>query len=594
MPLAICGIVMAWLTAVPVFAEPSGSGSAVPVRLHGETLFTLQTGLANVDTASRAAAIEKRLARLAQASPDVIESLRVEDHEQTSYVVTSEEVLFVVTENEAKAAEKPRQLLAEEQAHKIRDALRTLSPVQSVPEPAAPTILRELLWAGVASALLIFIAVALRVLFPRLYELFEAWRGTRLRAVSLGGLELISADQLTNGLLVLSRTLRLVIGVLALYLYIHFILGMFPWTRHLERTLWTALATPLEQSEVLRANLAAFFIGLVLTVLATGVFLALYKLVQQLGLKLLDTVESWGNTKLPSFKVQRVELLSAAQITEGLLSIIRVIRILAMAILVYFYATSVLGLFPWTRDFSVELLGYVATPITRIAGTFAAALPDLIGIGVIVLVTRYILKLFAIFFRGLERGAISFTGFHRDWARPTYGIVRFLVIVFAAIACFPYIPGSQSEGFRGISVFLGLLISLGSAAAIGNMIAGVVLTYMRPFQLGDRVKIADTVGDVAEKTLLVTRIRTIKNVDITIPNSLILAAHIVNYSSTSLSSPPLILNTAVTIGYDAPWRTVHELLKKAAASTRNILADPEPFVLQTALNDFYVTSLVSG
>lgn len=163
------------------------------------------------------------------------------------------------------------------------------------------------------------------------------------------------------------------------------------------------------------------------------------------------------------------------------------------------------------------------------------------------------------------------------------------MIVFAAIACFPYIPGSQSEGFRGISVFLGLLISLGSAAAIGNVIAGVVLTYMRPFQLGDRVKIADTVRDVAEKTLLVTRIRTIKNVDITIPNSLILAAHIVNYSSASLSPPPLILNTAVTIGYGAPWRTVHELLKKAATSTRNILSDPEPFVLQTSLNDFYVT-----
>jgi small-conductance mechanosensitive channel len=112
---------------------------------------------------------------------------------------------------------------------------------------------------------------------------------------------------------------------------------------------------------------------------------------------------------------------------------------------------------------------------------------------------------------------------------------------------------------------------------------------MRPFQLGDRVKIADTVGDVTEKTLLVTRIRTIKNVDITIPNSLILGAHIINYSSTSLTAPPLILNTSVTIGYDTPWRTVHDLLKSAALATRNILSDPEPFVLQTALNDFYVT-----
>jgi small-conductance mechanosensitive channel len=164
-----------------------------------------------------------------------------------------------------------------------------------------------------------------------------------------------------------------------------------------------------------------------------------------------------------------------------------------------------------------------------------------------------------------------------------------LVIVFAAIACFPYIPGSQSEGFRGISVFLGLLISLGSAAAIGNIIAGVVLTYMRPFQVGDRVKIADTFGDVTEKTLLVTRVRTIKNVDITIPNSLVLSSHIINFSSSMMKPPPLILHTSVTIGYDAPWRKVHELLIAAAKRTTHILETPEPFVLQTSLNDFYVT-----
>ncbi|MDH5626397.1 MAG: mechanosensitive ion channel family protein, partial [Nitrospira sp.] len=165
---------------------------------------------------------------------------------------------------------------------------------------------------------------------------------------------------------------------------------------------------------------------------------------------------------------------------------------------------------------------------------------------------------------------------------------RFLVIVFAAIACFPYIPGSQSEGFRGISVFLGLLISLGSAAAIGNIIAGVVLTYMRPFQVGDRVKIADTTGDVMEKTLLVTRVRTIKNVDVTIPNAMVLGSHLINFSS-SAKNLGLILHTSVTIGYDAPWKTVHELLVSAARATTHILQKPEPFVLQTSLNDFYVT-----
>jgi small-conductance mechanosensitive channel len=130
---------------------------------------------------------------------------------------------------------------------------------------------------------------------------------------------------------------------------------------------------------------------------------------------------------------------------------------------------------------------------------------------------------------------------------------------------------------------------LGAAGSFSNIVAGIVLTYMRPFNVGDRVKIADTVGDIIEKTLLVTRVRTIKNVDITIPNALVLNSHIMNFSSSAKNPPPLILHTSVTIGYDSPWRTVHELLIAGAHATTHVLEKPEPFVLQTSLNDFYVT-----
>lgn len=583
-------VILTVLTAPLILAKSPPATSGVPIQFEGQTLFSIHTGLANFDATSRARSIEARLNRVAQAPTDVIDSLTVEDHEQTSYIVTSNEVLLVVTENEATAAGKPRRALAEEQTTAIREALFRASPVKQMPvEPIFPTELQDLLWAGVATALLIFIAVALRVLMPRLYEALEAWRGTKIRAISFHGLELVSADQLTNLLLMLSKTLRLVVALVALYTYIHFMLGMFPWTRQLERTLLDALATPLRQSEVLSTNVVAFFSGLVLTLLATGVFLALLKVLQQLTPQIIDAVESWGNIKLPSFKIQRVELLSASQITEGLLSIIRAIRILAIAVLVYVYATSVLGFFPWTRQLSVELLGYVATPFVRIAGALAEAIPDLIAIAVIVLVTRYIVKLIRMFFIGMERGAITFKGFHHEWAMPTYKIVRFLVFVFAAVAIFPYVPGSQSEAFKGISVFLGVLVSLGAAGSISNVVAGVVLTYMRPFNVGDRVKIADTIGDITEKSLLVTRIRTIKNVDITIPNALVLSSHIINFSSSTMNPPPLILHTSVTIGYDAPWQKVHELLIAAAKQTTHILETPQPFVLQTSLNDFYVT-----
>lgn len=305
--------------------------------------------------------------------------------------------------------------------------------------------------------------------------------------------------------------------------------------------------------------------------------------------KIHHRIKRWEGSYIKAVKIQRVEVFSAETLTRQVIAVANGVRFALTIVIVYVYLTTVLGLFPWTRQLATKLVQAVVATLTTIAQAFLSALPDFAAIIVIIMVTRYVIKLIQMVFNGIQRGAITFAGFHRDWADPTFKIIRFLVIAFAAIAIFPYIPGSQSEAFRGVSVFLGVLFSLGSAGAVSNAIAGIILTYMRPFQLGDRVKIADTVGDVTEKTLLVTRIRTIKNVDITVPNSLILGAHIINYSSTSLSAPPLILNTSVTIGYDTSWRTVHNLLKNAALATRNILSDPEPFVLQTALNDFYVT-----
>lgn len=326
--------------------------------------------------------------------------------------------------------------------------------------------------------------------------------------------------------------------------------------------------------------------GLVL--LDTAILVGLLLLFHKTFPKIYAKIEGWRETVIRPIKIQRVELLTTAQITAALIGMAKTVRVGAVLILIYVYLTTVLGIFPWTRGISTALFDAVLSTLHAIGQAFATFIPDLVSIAVIIAVTYYILKVIALFFTGIKRGAITFAGFYREWAEPTYKIVRFLVIVFAAIACFPYIPGSQSEGFRGISVFLGLLISLGSAAAIGNVIAGVVLTYMRPFQVGDRVKIADTTGDVMEKTLLVTRVRTIKNVDVTIPNAMVLGSHLINYSSSS-KDQGLILHSSVTIGYDAPWQKVHELLIAAARATTHILAKPEPFVLQTSLNDFYVT-----
>jgi small-conductance mechanosensitive channel len=344
-----------------------------------------------------------------------------------------------------------------------------------------------------------------------------------------------------------------------------------------------ALAKSREQ-----VTLRALLIDAALALLDTAILVILLVLIHKIFPKVYSKIDGWRGTVIRPIRIQRVELFSADQIAGGLVRFAKGIRVAAVLLLLYTYLTTVLGIHPWTRGISASLLDAVVSTLRTIGQAFAAFIPDVISIAIIIVVTRYIIKLIALFFTSIERGAIMFPGFYREWAQPTYKIVRLMVIMFAAIAVFPYIPGSRSEGFRGISVFLGLLLSLASAAAIGNLIAGVILTYMRPFRIGDRVRIADTTGDVIEKTLLVTRVRTIKNVDVTIPNAMVLGSHLINFSSCA-QDQGLILHTSVTIGYNAPWRTVHELLIAAAKATTHIVAKPEPFVLQTSLNDFYVT-----
>jgi small-conductance mechanosensitive channel len=192
------------------------------------------------------------------------------------------------------------------------------------------------------------------------------------------------------------------------------------------------------------------------------------------------------------------------------------------------------------------------------------------------------------FFRQIEDGRLTFANFPPEWAPPTDKIARVLLIAFGLVVAFPYLPASGSPAFTGVSVFMGVLVSLASSSALSNMIAGIVLTYTGAFRLGDRVKIGDTFGDIIDTSLLATRIRTIKNEDVTIPNSIALGSAVINYTREA-QTRGLILHTAVTIGYSAPWRQVHALLIDAALATRGILADPKPFVWQTALNDFYVT-----
>lgn len=275
-------------------------------------------------------------------------------------------------------------------------------------------------------------------------------------------------------------------------------------------------------------------------------------------------------------------------VIEGVLAgAVRLLRLFILVGCLFLYFGLILSFFPWTRTFAEQLFGYAVYPFRQIGKDIWNGLPNLIFLIILILVVRWLLGLMHFFFSAVGKEDIKLAGFYPEWAAPTYKICRFLVIIFAIAVAYPYIPGSKSRAFEGISIFLGVLFSLGSTTLIANMVAGVVLTYMRGFRVGDVVKIGETTGKVTAVSLLVTRLRTPKNVEITIPNSVLMSNQVTNYSFAA-GEKRLILPTSITIGYDAPWRQVHGLLLLAAERTGQVLQEPAPFVLQSALDDFYV------
>lgn len=334
-------------------------------------------------------------------------------------------------------------------------------------------------------------------------------------------------------------------------------------------------------------------IGLGLTVVATLLLMVVVNLVGRSMPVVERRVTAMEGSVIRGVHFQRVEFISAARLTQAAISVVRAGRWLVLLVVAALYLQAVLGFFPWTRGFAQQIFGIGWGAVRNVVVGIASYLPQLFYIAVIVVVARYFIGGAKLVFNAIGRGDIRLPGFHREWARPTFQIVRFLMIAFAAVIVFPYLPGSDSPAFQGVSIFLGVLLSLGSTSAVANVVAGVVLTYMLPFRPGDRVKIADTIGDIVEQNLLVVRVRTIKNVEITIPNSTVLGHHIINYSRNARNQG-LVLHSTVTIGYDVPWRTVHELLISAAAKTNGVKQEPAPFVLQTSLDDWYVSYEVNA
>ena len=324
----------------------------------------------------------------------------------------------------------------------------------------------------------------------------------------------------------------------------------------------------------------------------------LYFLLVIVGQYLLFRLTNWAfrklkvrilrleDTKIKPVSIQGYELLDAQKQANLLVFLAGIGRYILMGIQLLITVPLIFIIFPQTEGLAYRLLGYIWNPIRKIFVDIIDYVPNLFTIVVIWYAVKYLVRMVLYLAREIEAGRLKFNGFYPDWAMPTFHIVRFLLYAFMIAMIYPYLPGSDSGVFQGISVFVGLIVSLGSSTVIGNIIAGLVITYMRPFKMGDRIKLNDTTGDIIEKTPLVTRIRTPKNEVVTVPNSFIMSSHTVNYS-TSAREYGLIIHSEVSIGYDVPWRQVNQILIDAALNTPGVVDDPRPFVLETSLSDWY-------
>ena len=302
--------------------------------------------------------------------------------------------------------------------------------------------------------------------------------------------------------------------------------------------------------------------------------------------KLKVRIQKLKDTRLKPISIQNYELLDTQRQVNLLIFLSNLLRYVIMLLQLLITVPLLFAIFPQTKGLAYQIFSYIWNPIKNILVGIVDYIPNLFAILIICFAVKHLVRLVHYLSREVEAGRLKFGGFYPDWAMPTYHIIRFLLYAFMIAMIYPYLPGAKNGVFQGISVFVGLIISLGSSTVIGNVIAGLVITYMRPFKLGDRIQLNDTTGNVIEKTPLVTRIKTPKNEVVTIPNSFIMSSHTVNYSA-SAREYGLIIHSEVTIGYDVPWRQVHQLLIEAALNTPGVIDDPRPFVLETSLSDWY-------
>jgi small-conductance mechanosensitive channel len=326
--------------------------------------------------------------------------------------------------------------------------------------------------------------------------------------------------------------------------------------------------------------------ALALLALATGLLAGAIWLVMAVHRRVAARLEARSRAGL-SVGGQRLGYLSTTRLLTFQRRAFLLARTVLSVFLVLVYLQSAFTILPLTRGYALGMIAYVIDPLRFVWDGVLQNVGDVFFIIVITFLARLVLRGIRLLLTEAASGSVRLPGVPQDRALPLYKVARLFVIAMTMVMIYPYIPGSGTAAFQGISLFAGALFTLGASSTASNFIGGIMLIFSGSFRIGDRIRIGDVVGDVVESTLALTRLRTAKNEVVTFANGAVLNQNLVNYSDMARKEG-LILHTAISIGYDVPWRQVHDLLVGAALRAEHVLEEPAPFVLQTSLNDFHV------
>jgi small-conductance mechanosensitive channel len=341
-------------------------------------------------------------------------------------------------------------------------------------------------------------------------------------------------------------------------------------------------------------NLTSILVALALVLVGTALFVLAIRLLITGRRRLAARLGRVTAEALPQLSIRGFTLLRPSQVLAAARVSLIVLTWGLGLIAGYLYLTFVLTQLPWTRTWGQALGHYLVSTLSRLVLGALRALPGLFTVALIMLATRFVVRLVRSLFDAVERGLVVLPGLHPETAQPTRRIVTALIWMFALVIAYPNLPGSDSAAFKGVSVFAGLLVTLGSAGIVGQAMSGLVLMYSRGFKVGDFVQVGQVQGTVVVLGLLSTRLRTPKDEYVTVPNSVAVSGTVTNYSAPRDHGHSLFIYSSITIGYDVPWRQVHELMIAGAKATEGVLEAPAPFVLQRALDDFYVEYQVNA